>query len=200
LPVAYLLDEREINDDPTNFWIFSHMGLRRLIDRSGWDILDFMSTGCTRKSNPIDRDERAFCLLRSRCLDFSRAIQLLDGWYPLEEGKWRWTERSFAVQLELPVGHRHPDTLVAHFYLPGSVFDSLPAIVLGAEVNGITLPSVRYSRPGEHVYEMPIPLEATRDTGLLTRFTLRDTFRADGDPRPLGLLVNFSGSCPIQAT
>jgi tRNA (mo5U34)-methyltransferase len=67
-PVAYLLDPTEANDDPTNFWIFSEAGLRRLFDRTGWEIADFVTVGCQEDSDPCsqDRDERAFALLRSR--------------------------------------------------------------------------------------------------------------------------------------
>ncbi|GAA4853827.1 class I SAM-dependent methyltransferase [Saccharopolyspora rosea] len=67
-PVAYLLDPAEANDDATNFWIFSETGLRRLFDRTGWEVLDFTSVGCREDSDPRspDRDERAFALLRSR--------------------------------------------------------------------------------------------------------------------------------------
>ena len=68
LPVAYLLHETEANDDPTNYWIFSEAGLRRIVQRAGWDLLAFESFGDTRRSDPAhrDADERAFCLLRSR--------------------------------------------------------------------------------------------------------------------------------------
>jgi tRNA (mo5U34)-methyltransferase len=73
LPVAYLVDERECNDDPTNFWIFTHEGLKRLLSRCGWDVLDYMAVGNTTRSDPAtaDGDERAFCLARSRV--FGRA-------------------------------------------------------------------------------------------------------------------------------
>lgn len=68
LPVAYLVDERECNDDPTNFWIFTHEGLKRILSRCGWEILDYMAVGNTTKSDPATQggDERAFCLARSR--------------------------------------------------------------------------------------------------------------------------------------
>lgn len=68
LPVAYLLEPTEANNDDTNYWIFSETGLRRLFDRTGWDVLDFTTVGCQEGSNPrdADRDERAFALLRSR--------------------------------------------------------------------------------------------------------------------------------------
>lgn len=67
-PVAYLLDPDECNNDPTNFWIFSVLGLKRLFSRTGWEVLEFMTVGDTQASNPSaeDHDERAFALLRSR--------------------------------------------------------------------------------------------------------------------------------------
>ena len=68
IPVAYLLDPTECNNDATNYWIFSEAGLRRILSRSGWDILDFMTLGNDRESDPAspEGDERAFCLVRSR--------------------------------------------------------------------------------------------------------------------------------------
>lgn len=68
IPVAYLVDERECNDDPTNYWIFTHEGLQRILRRAGWEILDYSAVGNTERSDPAspDGDERAFCLARSR--------------------------------------------------------------------------------------------------------------------------------------
>jgi len=67
-PIAYLVDPRETNNDPTNYWIFSRAGLFRLASRAGWEVLDEMTVGHTDgTSDPSsqDRDERAFLLLRS---------------------------------------------------------------------------------------------------------------------------------------
>jgi len=68
LPIAYLLDAGEANNDATNYWIFSDAGLRRLVDRCGFDVVAFKTFGDTTESNPsgMDHDERAFLLLRSR--------------------------------------------------------------------------------------------------------------------------------------
>jgi hypothetical protein len=68
IPVAYLLDPAECNNDATNYWIFSDAGLRRLLDRTGWDVLDYRRVGATRWSDPStpQGDERAFLLARSR--------------------------------------------------------------------------------------------------------------------------------------
>ena len=67
-PVAYLLGPQECNNDDTNFWIFSEQGLKRLIERTGWDLLSYITIGDTASSTPADpdRDERAFCLLEKR--------------------------------------------------------------------------------------------------------------------------------------
>jgi hypothetical protein len=68
VPVAYLVDAFETNNDPTNYWMFSETGLRRVLDRAGWDVLDFITLGNTAASDPAtnEGDERAFCLVRSR--------------------------------------------------------------------------------------------------------------------------------------
>jgi len=67
LPIGYLLAPDECNNDASNFWIFSETGLRRILDRTGWQILDFYTVGDVVKSNPADasHDERAFLLARS---------------------------------------------------------------------------------------------------------------------------------------
>ena len=68
IPVAYLVSPTETNNDSTNYWIFSETGLKRLFDRSGWEVMHYHTSGDIERSNPADndRDERAFVLLRSR--------------------------------------------------------------------------------------------------------------------------------------
>lgn len=61
-PCAYLVDPRECNNDATNFWIFSDSGLKRILERTGWRIEQYITVGDTEASNPSDNehDERAF--------------------------------------------------------------------------------------------------------------------------------------------
>ena len=68
VPVAYLVAADETNNDATNFWMFSEAGLRRILDRAGWDIVDYLNLGNTESSDPATSagDERAFCYVRSR--------------------------------------------------------------------------------------------------------------------------------------
>ncbi len=62
--VAYLLDKRECNGDPTNYWIFSPFGLKRFLKRCGWNVTHVHRVGAVGKSNPVDgaADERMFAL------------------------------------------------------------------------------------------------------------------------------------------
>jgi tRNA (mo5U34)-methyltransferase len=68
LPVGYLVSPTETNNDPTNYWVLSPAGLERLVDRTGWDVLDRLNVGNTTSSDPAtpEGDEREFMLLRSR--------------------------------------------------------------------------------------------------------------------------------------
>lgn len=65
LPLAYFLDSREANNDPTNFWVFSETALHRLFKRSGWDVVKYRTVGKER-SDPYspDGNQRAFALLK----------------------------------------------------------------------------------------------------------------------------------------
>jgi tRNA (mo5U34)-methyltransferase len=67
LPVAYLVAPHETNNDPTNYWILSPLGLERLVQRAGWSIIERLNVGNTTESDPSspENDERMFMLLRS---------------------------------------------------------------------------------------------------------------------------------------
>jgi tRNA (mo5U34)-methyltransferase len=67
--LSYLVsaDESE-NGDATNYWIFTRFALLRLFDRTGWEVLDFITVGDQDRSDPHSaaHDERAFALLKTR--------------------------------------------------------------------------------------------------------------------------------------
>src|SRR5260370_19941047 len=45
VPIAYLADEGELNDDTTNYWLFSGAGLLRLMKRANWEVLEHFTAG-----------------------------------------------------------------------------------------------------------------------------------------------------------
>jgi SAM-dependent methyltransferase len=59
-PIAYLLDTLELNQDPTNWWIFSPAGLTRLLKRCGWTTLASTIAVDPGATVDGDRDERMF--------------------------------------------------------------------------------------------------------------------------------------------
>jgi SAM-dependent methyltransferase len=103
-PLAYLLDAREANDDPTNFWIFSGAGLLRLLSRTHWTVVSQQRLGNTISSDPIrgDADERMFVLLKSVPRHPELQVRPLYGWYAVENDEWRWTAKNFGLEVVLP--------------------------------------------------------------------------------------------------
>jgi tRNA (mo5U34)-methyltransferase len=98
LPVAFLAGRDGLRGDETNYWIFSEAGLRTLVDRCGWEVCDWLVVGDEGSVLwNTQRDERVFCLLRSRGFQRAGVTQLVDGWHVLENGAWRWTARCFSV-------------------------------------------------------------------------------------------------------
>ncbi|MCU1261732.1 MAG: hypothetical protein JWO80_4617 [Bryobacterales bacterium] len=93
ISVAYLLGADELNDDDSNFWIFTEASFRQVLKRTNWHIRDYITMGDTVASDPVslDHDERVFCLAESR---YALAnVALLDGWHEPEGSGWRWTKR-----------------------------------------------------------------------------------------------------------
>jgi 2-polyprenyl-3-methyl-5-hydroxy-6-metoxy-1,4-benzoquinol methylase len=64
---AYLLSPGECNNDPTNYWIFTEAGLRRILALAGWNIIEYRAFGDISASNPsaAENDERAFLFAES---------------------------------------------------------------------------------------------------------------------------------------
>lgn len=192
LPVAYLLSPGEANQDWTNYWVFSEAGLKRLIERTGWEILDFLTVGNTRRSDPAswEGDERAFCLLKSLPAETARKAELFRGWHELEYGCWRWTEKEFAARLRVPP-HRPRVSLKLRFFLPAAVVTRLGPVRLDASVDGVPLEAETYAQEGEYVYARALPEAAAAGETVLVEFRLDRALPPDEeDPRERGLIVS----------
>jgi tRNA (mo5U34)-methyltransferase len=182
--LVYLLDSDECNHDNTNQWIFSETALRRLLDKTGWTVLDFMTAGDTRTSEPgrLDRDERAFCLLESRvCRRY--AVNLLEGWHELEQSSFRWTKKHFAIEL-----HHPPSAGFSTLRLAFHTATPEP-VTLAATVNGIAVAPSTYAAEGEHSYA--IPLSGRPSEPVRVDFTADQNVHVASDGRELAILVPF---------
>jgi len=67
-PCAYFYNSGESNNDPTNWWCFTDECLKRMIDRSGWEIIAYKRMGCDKNADPVDsrKDGRAVAYLKSK--------------------------------------------------------------------------------------------------------------------------------------
>ena len=67
LPVGYLVGPAELNNDASNYWIFSPRGIEQLVSRAGWEVVSGINVGAVETSRPdnLEDDERTFMLLRS---------------------------------------------------------------------------------------------------------------------------------------
>ena len=197
LPMAYLVEEDELNDDNSNFWIFSEKALQRVLRRSGWDVMHYATVGPVDTADPVTQagDARAFILAKSRMAAPPCGFRLLRGWHEMEDDAWRWTERAFSIEVDTFAPLR-PATLRFVFHLPEVVFATAPSLTLAVRINGTPLASGIYSTPGEHEYIGTLP---ALDAGIATvDLELNHAIApTDLDRRELGLLVKFSGAPPI---
>jgi tRNA (mo5U34)-methyltransferase len=191
-PVAYLLGPEELNQDWTNYWIFSEAGLKRLIFRTGWDICGYLTVGDTRESNPhtLEHDERAFCLIRNRrTTDPGLTARLVSGWHELEEGRWRWTERIFSV--ELPTSDLRTDPMLElEFVYPDVLKHHTGSIQIHAQIGDTPLSVGQYSDAGEQVYRVRVPLNLLTKPAVLVKFELNQALPPDSqDRRERGIIA-----------
>jgi hypothetical protein len=178
VPMAYLLGETELNEDNSNFWIFSETGLRRIIERSHWRILNFKTVGA-EDSDPVSLqyDQRVFCLLQS--IHGMRHFDLLGGWYAPESSGWRWTAKQFGLALQ------DARSITLEMFVPPELIARSGSITLSAEANGQPLAPETYTVAGKAIYTRSLPPGLVQVT-----FTLSDAFPPSStDARELGIIV-----------
>jgi SAM-dependent methyltransferase len=198
-PLAYLVDEEELNRDPTNFWIFSETALQRLLRRAGWNVRHYATAGAAVSlGDPVtpQGDTRAFILAESRFARSELALSLDRGWHELEYNSWRWTARRFSAVLDLTASLA-PAQLRFRFHVPKELLEQRPTLALSAAVNGAQLERSVYSTAGEHEYSASIPSVAAGSINI--EFELDGAIRPPGgDERELGVLVDFAGAPAIS--
>jgi hypothetical protein len=119
------------------------------------------------------------------------ASQLVSGFYPVEDNAWRWTAKSFTVNLHTPFNAaQRGGTLRLDFTVPPPVTQQLGSITLTASIGGTALPPESYSSAGQYVFRRDVP------AALLASNPVRVDFQLDKalppgkrDQRELGIVV-----------
>jgi 2-polyprenyl-3-methyl-5-hydroxy-6-metoxy-1,4-benzoquinol methylase len=168
--LAWLVDETELNADNTNFWVFNEAGLRRLLRRTNWRILDYALRGDAS-------DTRAFCLLRS-CYALAD-LTLGSGWHEPENEGWRWTERRFSATA--------PDYGRGRLRMRVFLHERLCPLTVAISANGKALAPVELHEHGEHIITRTVPQSEGR---VDLCFELDRALPPEGgEARELGLIV-----------
>ncbi len=188
LALAYLLDEREANDDATNYFIFSEPALKLMLRRAHWELCDFLTVGERTASEPArsDLDERAFCLLRSRH-DGLINVELLEGWHNAEGTGWRWTKRRFEARIRARRS-TPPKCLTARLYLPENLLQRINPLQLSLTINGQSTEPRQFNRAGHHTLFQE--LRGIGGDEVMLQFELNGALTPDDqDERERGIVV-----------
>jgi len=193
-PLAYLLDHRETNNDPTNQWIFSPTGLERIIKRSGWRIIDQLTRGCTHDSNPIDldKDARKFLFMRSQRLSAPATIRLLEGWTEVNEQKWAWALTRFSFEATV-LDATKPPKFSLQFVIPDVLAAATQVVKMSCAVNGHSVGAQAYSGRNEKYFEANLPSTIDYSKPICFEFTVDHSFKPATDMRDLGVIIPFDG-------
>jgi hypothetical protein len=123
--------------------------------------------------------------------DPAAAAQLLEGFYGIEQGVWRWTAKKFVVALDAPAAPGQDLQLEFKFTLPEAVAGRLQNVTLSARVNGADLGSETYDQAGDHLFAKPVPAAAVQDgEALKVEFELDKALPpSEADKRELGIVA-----------
>jgi hypothetical protein len=108
----------------------------------------------------------------------------LEGFHEIEEGRWRWSKRNFAITFDAPA--EAAARLNLEIYVPDSVV-KLGPVKLTAQMGGHTLPPETYRAPGSFVYARDIPEGWLKPGPVRVEFALDKALTVDD--RELGLVV-----------
>ena len=189
LPVAWLVADSELNSDDSAYWIFSETGLRRLLDRANWEIIEYLAVGAEGQSDPLHRDERCFCLLRSRAGQLRRGpasvdVDLSAGWHEPEDRGWRWTKRRFSARAQRAGSNL--SRLRLKVFVPAALLEASGSVTLRFWANARELPPETFTGPGDA--ELVRSFDRAHDVEVA--FELDYALPPDrADPRERGLIV-----------
>jgi hypothetical protein len=188
LPLAFFLRADELNQDNSNFWLFSKECLLRILERTHWEVGKCIVKKSTAASG--DTDERAFLVLRST---YGASTQeLLFGWHAPEHEGWRWTERRFGVRFTAVESAGRQKCLVK-LYVPEQALGSEP-LTLEAFVNGESIGAEAYRAAGDQTFARLLPVNPGGNWDV--EFVLNRALSPDAnDNRERGIIV---AGCEIE--
>lgn len=116
--------------------------------------------------------------------------QLIAGFYRLEQHRYRWTSRRFAVVLQPPAGsERAGATLRLQLFIPELEIAKLGPMTLTADVDEVSLKPETFTKAGTFSYSRAIPAALLRTDMFPVLFRVDKAFSSLDDPRELAVVV-----------
>lgn len=126
--------------------------------------------------------------------DSKAGVQLLSGFYSIENNSWRWTGRRFSVLLRTPPGAaQRGATVTLMFTVPDIVVQKLKNITITAFINGTTLTSAEYNAAGPYVFSADVPASLLTAESVKVDFALDKSLPPEIDKRELGIIATYVG-------
>jgi len=115
--------------------------------------------------------------------------QLLNGFYGIEGGAWRWAQKDFSIALLLPKNPK--PSLTLELAVPQVLLDRVGgSTTLHARVGGTELAPQTFSTAGSFTYQRDLPVQSAVNGVIEVDFSLDKAIPSnDSDPRQLGLVV-----------
>jgi len=117
--------------------------------------------------------------------------QLINGFYGVESGAWRWSAKTFTVSLRPPAGSSTKGAkLTVKITVPQVVIDKNKNVTLSATVGNAALAPETYTTPGDYFYVRDVPPAALAGDSVRVDFALDKAMAPSGaDIRELGIIV-----------
>jgi len=122
-------------------------------------------------------------------------MQLIHGFYNLEGGAWRWTQKNFAVSLRVPPNAAtNGAMLMMKVTVPQTQIDKLRSLALSARVNGVDVAPETFNKAGDFLYRKDVPASALTLEMVMVEFSLDKVAPpVPPDVRELGIVVTSIG-------
>jgi hypothetical protein len=116
----------------------------------------------------------------------------LEGFYALEQGRFRWTRQNFAVTFDkLNRPGAGTTRLALSLYIPESTIQKLGPLRLSARLGDHGLAAATYRQSGGYMFERDVPTEWLTDGPSRFEFALDKSIPPTAaDQRELGIVVN----------
>ena len=160
---------------------------QRILQRNGETYAEILEITPNSIRGPAAQNEEAMDRIDMGDLRFENR---LTGFYPPEEGRFRWTSREFSTRVDVPALGTTGGQLLMHIYIPENVIQKLGSITLHASFAGHALGPQTWSEPGSYVYRRELEANMFAPGSIQINFSLNKSIPPSSqDKRELGIIV-----------